>query len=63
MVLNVLLPLYFKSYAMSGPEKNHVSWSMEPYCFLGYRLGQISNNVPRKSPVGIFEEKGANHFF
>ena len=27
------------------------------------RLGQISNNVPRKSPVGIFEEKGANHFF
>ena len=27
------------------------------------RLGQISNNVPRKSPVGIFEEKGANNFF
>ena len=27
------------------------------------RLGQISNNVPRKIPVGIFEEKGANHFF
>ena len=27
------------------------------------RLGQISNNVPRKSPVGIFEEKGANPFF
>ena len=26
-------------------------------------MGQISNNVPRKSPVGIFEEKGANHFF
>ena len=30
---------------------------------LHFRLGQISNNVPRKSPVGIFEEKGANHFF
>ena len=28
-----------------------------------HRLGQISNNVPRKSPVGIVEEKGANHFF
>ena len=28
-----------------------------------HRLGQISNNVPRKSPVGIFEEKGATHFF
>ena len=25
-----------------------------------YRLGQISEN---ESPVGIFEEKGANHFF
>ena len=25
--------------------------------FFRYRLGQISNNVPRKSPVGIFEEK------
>ena len=25
-------------------------------------LGQISNNVPGKSPVGIFEEKGANNF-
>ena len=29
------VPLYFKSYAMSGP-KNQVTWSMEPYCFLGY---------------------------
>ena len=28
-----------------------------------YRLGQISNNVPGKSPAGIFEEKEANHFF
>ena len=27
------------------------------------RLGQISNNVPGKNPVGIFEEKGANNFF
>jgi hypothetical protein len=27
------------------------------------RLGQISRNVPAKSPVGIFEEKGANNFF
>ena len=27
------------------------------------RLGQISNNVPGKSPAGIFEEKEANHFF
>ena len=26
-------------------------------------LGQISNNVPGKSPAGIFEEKEANHFF
>ena len=26
------------------------------------RLGQISNNVPRKSPVGIFEEKGQTTF-
>ena len=27
------------------------------------RLGQNSNNVPGKNPVGIFEEKGANNFF
>ena len=27
------------------------------------RLGQISNNVPGKSPAGIFEGKEANHFF
>ena len=25
-------------------------------------MGQISNNVPRKSPVGIFEEKGQTTF-
>ena len=27
------------------------------------RLGQIYNNVPGKSPAGIFEEKQENHFF
>ena len=32
-------------------------------CVIHTRLGQISNNVPGKNPVGIFEEKGANNFF
>ena len=32
-------------------------------CIVDSRLGQISNNVPGKSPAGIFEEKEANHFF
>ena len=52
-----------------------VSADMSPYCsahdewlimklcmYVGYRLGQNSNNVPGKNPVDIFEGKGANNF-
>ena len=42
-----------ESYAKSGPGKNQVTWSMEPYRFLGYWCiaGKIRDFVPWKGKL------------